>query len=127
MTTSPQEQIVVDMFAALDHLQPEPFFEFFSDDVTIVDEIGKKWLRGKAEAVATWTPILAAMQSCKSKLYDFHVDDAGDISIVTCMLDQTYVYEGQSIALTAPTTCLTRKDNRGWKIILVHSIPFAEN
>ena len=127
MTTSPQEQIVIDMFAALDSIQPEQFFTFFSEDVTIVDEIGKKWLRGKKAAVATWTQILAGMQSCKSKLSDFHVDDAGGISIITCMLGQAYVYEGQPITLNAPTTCLARKDNGEWKIILVHSIPFAED
>ena len=42
MTTPPQAQIVIDAFATFDRLQPDPFFEFFSDDVIIVDEIGKK-------------------------------------------------------------------------------------
>jgi ketosteroid isomerase-like protein len=126
MSTSPEVQIVIDSFATLDRLQPEPFFEFFADDVSIVDEISKKWLHGKKEAVATWTPILAGMQSCKTVLSDFHVAVAGDISIVTCMLDQTYVYEGQSITVTAPTTCLVRMDNGALKLILAHTIPFAD-
>jgi hypothetical protein len=52
MTTSPQAQIIIDAFATFDRLQPEPFFEFFSDDVTIVDETSKKWLRGKEAAIA---------------------------------------------------------------------------
>lgn len=126
MATSPQEQLVNDVFATLDRLQPEAFFEFFSDDVTIVDEISRKWLRGKEEAVATWTPIIAGMQSCKSVISDFHVDVAGDISIVTCMLDQTYVYDGQTTAITAPTTCLVRMDDGALKLILVHTIPLAD-
>ena len=108
MTTSQHQQIVIDMFKSLDRLEAEPFFEFFSNDVTIVDEIGKKWLRGKAVAIETWAPILGAMQSCSSTLSDIHVDIAGDIAVVTCMLDQTYVFDGQSTTITAPTTCLVR-------------------
>lgn len=127
MTTSPQAQIVIDMFAQFDLLQQEPFFEYFSDDVTIVDEIGKKWLRGIDAAIATWTPLIGLFQSSKSVLSDIHVDTAGDISIVTCMLDQTYVLEGQTATITAPTTCLVRKDNGVLKIILVHTIPFPED
>jgi ketosteroid isomerase-like protein len=127
MTTSPQAQIVIDMFAQFDLLQQEPFFEYFSDDVTIVDEIGKKWLRGIDAAIATWTPLIGLFQSSKSVLSDIHVDTAGDISIVTCMLDQTYVLAGQTATITAPTTCLVRKDNGVLKIILVHTIPFAED
>ena len=127
MTTSPQAQIVIDMFAQFDLLQHEPFFEYFSDDVTIVDEIGKKWLRGIDAAIATWTPLIGLFQSSKSVLSDIHVDTAGDISIVTCMLDQTYVLEGQTATITAPTTCLVRKDNGVLKIILVHTIPFPED
>ena len=125
MTTSQHQQIVIDMFKSLDRLEAEPFFEFFSNDVTIVDEIGKKWLRGKAVAIETWAPILGAMQSCSSTLSDIHVDIAGDIAIVTCMLDQTYVFDGQSTTITAPTTCLIRKDNGAMKITLVHTIPFS--
>ena len=127
MTTSPQAQIVIDMFAQFDLLQQEPFFEYFSDDVTIVDEIGKKWLRGIDAAIATWTPLIGLFQSSKSVLSDIHVDTAGDISIVTCMLVQTYVLEGQTATITAPTTCLVRKDNGVLKIILVHTIPFPED
>ena len=127
MTTSPQAQIVIDMFAQFDLLQQEPFFEYFSDDVTIVDEIGKKWLRGIDAAIATWTPLIGLFQSSKSVLSDIHVDTAGDISIVTCMLDQTYVLEGQTVTITAPTTFLVRKDNGVLKIILVHTIPFPED
>jgi ketosteroid isomerase-like protein len=115
------------MFAQFDLLQQEPFFEYFSDDVTIVDEIGKKWLRGIDAAIATWTPLIGLFQSSKSVLSDIHVDTAGDISIVTCMLDQTYVLEGQTATITAPTTCLVRKDNGVLKIILVHTIPFPED
>jgi len=127
MTTSPQAQIVIDMFAQFDLLQEEPFFEYFSDDVTIVDEIGKKWLRGIEEAIATWTPLIGLFQSSKSVLSDIHVDTTGDISIVTCMLNQTYVLDGQTATITAPTTCLVRKDKGVLKIILVHTIPFPED
>jgi hypothetical protein len=103
MTTPPQAQIVIDAFATFDRLLPDPFFEFFSDDVIIVDEIGKKWLRGKDAAIATWTPLIGIFQSSKSVISDIHVDNAGDISIVTCMLDQTYVLDGQTATITAPT------------------------
>jgi ketosteroid isomerase-like protein len=125
MTTSPQEQFVLDLFKSLDRL--EPFFDFLTDDVIIVDEISKKWMRGKAAAIETWTPILAAMESCKSTMSDIHVDMAGDLSIVTGMLDQTYVFDGQQATITAPTTFILRKEQGALKAYLLHTVPFPES
>jgi ketosteroid isomerase-like protein len=125
MATSPQEQFVLDLFKSLDRL--EPFFDFLTDDVIIVDEISKKWMRGKAAAIETWTPILAAMESCKSTMSDIHVDMAGDLSIVTGMLDQTYVFDGQQATITAPTTFILRKEQGALKAYLLHTVPFPES
>lgn len=124
MTTSPQEQFVLDLFKSLDRL--EPFFDFLTDDVICVDEISKKWMRGKAAAVETWTPILAAMESCKSIMSDIHVDTSGDLSIVTGMLDQTYVFNGQQVTINAPTTFILRKEQGALKAYLFHTVPFPE-
>jgi ketosteroid isomerase-like protein len=124
MTTSPQEQFVLDLFKSLDRL--EPFFDFLTDDVICVDEISKKWMRGKQAAIETWTPILAAMESCKSTMSDIHIDMAGDLSIVTGMLDQTYVFNGQQATITAPTTFILRKEQGALKACLFHTVPFPE-
>jgi len=124
MTTSPQEQFVLDLFKSLDRL--EPFFDFLTDDVICVDEISKKWMRGKQAAIETWTPILAAMESCKSTMSDIHVDMAGDLSIVTGMLNQTYVFDGQQVTINAPTTFILRKEQGALKAYLLHTVPFPE-
>jgi hypothetical protein len=48
------------------------------------------------------------------------------MSIVTCTLQQGYTHEGNPASIIAPTTVAFRHYGGAWKIVLIHSIPFAE-
>ncbi len=121
------EQIVIDSFKALDSMSLQSFYENLADDVETVDEITQKWNRGKAVVEQSLNALQGAVTDIKSELSDFSIIEVGgDGAVVTCLLNQSYVYEGQSVSIVAPTTNVFRKDAEGtWKFVLMHSIPFA--
>jgi hypothetical protein len=48
-----------------------------------------------------------------------------DSAIVTCLLKQSYMYDGNLVEIIAPTTRAQRLENGQWKYVLVHTVPFA--
>lgn len=120
------EQKVRDSFIALDSMNMDSFYNQLADDVEMVDEITQKWNRGKSIVVESLSAIQGAVTDIKSEVSDFSIIEAGDVVIVTCTLNQSYVYEGQAVSIVAPTTNVFRKDTDGeWKYVLLHTLPFA--
>ena len=127
MPSSQPEKIFNDLFKAVDHLDLAAVAGLLADDVALVDELTKKWLRRKEVVLAYLAPTFAAMQSIQSTLSDLHVSVGTDVATVTCMLDQTYVLDGKSTTIRAPTTSTLRRVNENWRIVVMHSVPFAED
>lgn len=50
----------------------------------------------------------------------------GDVGLVTFVLDQTYIMDGQPQTISAPTSILFRRDPDDWKIALIHTVPIPE-
>ena len=120
------EQKVRDSFIALDSMNMDSFYNQLADDVEMVDEITQKWNRGKSIVVESLNAIQGAVTDINSEVTDFSIIEAGDVVIVTCTLNQSYVYEGQTVSIVAPTTNVFRKDADGeWKYVLMHTLPFA--
>ena len=120
------EQKVRDSFIALDSMSMDSFYNQLADDVEMVDEITQKWNRGKSIVVESLNAIQGAVTDINSEVTDFSIIEAGDVVIVTCTLNQSYVYEGQTVSIVAPTTNVFRKDADGeWKYVLMHTLPFA--
>ncbi len=120
------EKSVIDLFAALDRLDVAAVGELLADDASMVDEITKKWMRGKDTVLASLTPTFAAMQSIRSTLSDLHTYEAVESATVTCVLDQTYVLDGTSTTITSPTTCVLRRVGGTWRMVVMHSVPLAD-
>jgi ketosteroid isomerase-like protein len=120
------EDIVRSAFKAVDNADLKAIFDMMADDIEQVDELTKKWSRGKANVVAAMTPLFSIVNSIESVLSDFHATVSNDIAVVTCMLDQIYVLEGKVTTIVAPTTCVLRRDTATWKFILIHSLPFSD-
>ncbi len=53
------EDIVRGAFKAADNADLEAFFNMMADDIEQVDELTKKWSRGKANVVAALTPLFS--------------------------------------------------------------------
>jgi ketosteroid isomerase-like protein len=121
----PLELKVRSMFEALDRLDMQTIFADLSDDIETVDELTQKWNRGRAAAEAAFNMAGSSVSEVKSELSEFNVLDSGDMAVVTCLLNQSYVYEGTKVHIVAPTSCVARLENGEWKFVLLHSIPFA--
>ena len=119
------KNVVIDLFAAFDKLDIESVIDRLSDDIEQVDELTQKWSRGKAKVAEAYNALAGMVSDIKSELSDFNVITSSDMSIVTCTLHQSYMHEGNLVSIVAPTTVAFRQDGGAWKIVLIHSIPFA--
>ena len=121
------KSVIMAAFKAVDNGDAEALLDMMTDDITQIDEISKKWSRGKAEVAAVVRPMFDLVKSIKSSISDVHVQTSNDIAIVTFMLDQSYVFEGQQVAIVAPTSCVLRQEKGVWKFVLIHTMPFADS
>jgi ketosteroid isomerase-like protein len=115
-----------DLFAALDAVDSGRLRTYLADDSQSVDELSGGWLRGR-EALETYFDRLTnAVSDIHSQLESVQTTEWGDTAIFTCELEQTYTLEGAEQRLRAPTSIVGRRENGEWKIVLVHSVPPAE-
>ena len=121
------KSVILAAFKAVDNADAEALLDMMADDITQIDEISKKWSRGKSEVAAVVRPMFDLVKSIKSSISDVHVQTSNDIAIVTFMLDQSYVFEGQQVAIVAPTSCVLRQEKGVWKFVLIHTMPFADS
>ena len=119
------KNVVIDLFAAFDKLDIESVIDRLSDDIEQVDELTQKWSRGKAKVAEAYNALAGMVSEIKSELSDFNVITSSDMAIVTCTLHQSYMQEGNLVSIVAPTTVAFRQDGGEWKVVLVHSLPFA--
>ncbi len=119
------EQNVIDMFKAFDSLDFATIFPLLSDDIVGIDELTQKWSKGRAEVEANFRSFEGVVTEIHSDLSDFNVLLSSDMAIVTCILKQSYMYDGNLVEIIAPTTCALRLENGQWKYVLLHTMPFA--
>jgi uncharacterized protein (TIGR02246 family) len=125
--TSP-EQTVALLFQAFDSLDIVRLEPMFADDAQGVDELSGGWRRGR-QALHEYLRMLsgAGVSDVRSQLSDVHTTDWGDTALVTAVLDQSYGMGGDTVRLHAPTTIVLRRQDGGWRIALVHSVPLSED
>jgi ketosteroid isomerase-like protein len=120
------EQAVTDFFAALDSLDVDKMVDGITDDAQGVDEISRRWIRGKKDVSAYMRQLAGSVSSVRTEVGDVSSGIQGDVGVVTCWLDQTYVLEGQEQRVSAPTTIVFRREGDDWKLSLFHSVPLPE-
>jgi SnoaL-like domain len=120
------ESIVTKMFEDLDNLDVAGVISVFADQVQWVDEFTRKWTRGSKDSLETFfSNAVKAISTMESKPSDFHTVVNGDSGFVTFFLTQTYTYEGNDVALEAPTTIAFVREGGAWKVSMLHSIPLS--
>lgn len=119
------ENIVTQMFQSLDDLDAPNVVKWFAHDIQMVEEISGKWTRGKNHAEKAFTDSLQVVSDIHSKISEFYTVMTDETALLTCLLTQTYIYQGNPVSLVAPTTVAFRRENGEWKIILLHSLPLA--
>lgn len=113
------------LFKRFDQLDVDALREMFADDAQGVDELSRKWLRGRP-ALERYMAGLQKMgvSDITSKLRGIRVETWNGAALVTCMLDQTYTVGGETMTIEAPTTVLFRRTHSDWRVALIHTVPF---
>ncbi len=120
------EAIVRELFTAFDRKDFATALRAVSDDVQGVDEIARRWLRGRAAVEAHTRQLEAALADIRSELRDIHETTWGDAGVVTCWLEQDYTLGGQRQHVSAPTTVVLRRAEGSWRAALLHAVPLPE-
>ncbi len=123
---SPLESMARKLFEALDRKDFDRILGLATDDVQGVDEISRGWLRGRAAMEAYFKSLGEHASNIHSTLSDIHAVEVGDVGILTLVLDQEYDMGGQRTSIHAPTSIVVRRVDGAWQIVLLHSVPIAE-
>jgi ketosteroid isomerase-like protein len=124
--TSP-DQTVSELFDALDRLDIEAIESLFDDEPQGVDELSGGWRRGRQALRDYFAQMTSAgLSDVRSTVADVHTADWGDTALVTLVLDQTYMFQGEPHAIHSPSTFVLRRHAGGWRIALVHSVPVGD-
>jgi ketosteroid isomerase-like protein len=114
------------LFDNFDRLDFDAVTATFATDVQGVDELSRRWMRGKGELTSYLEQMRPLLSNIKSSLSDVRAVTWGDAGVVTCWLEQTYNLEGRTDSISAPTTFVFRREGEQWRVALIHSIPQAE-
>lgn len=125
--SKPPSQILHELFAALDHKDGDSILSLMSADIVMVDEISRRWLRGKDAVAAQIRAVLAATDSVQSRLSDLQMQPLGpEALLATGWLDQTYILNGHGQTITAPLSACLQAQAGTWMVTSLHAIPLTE-
>jgi uncharacterized protein (TIGR02246 family) len=120
------EAVARQMLAAVDRNDAEGIMRTAADDIVGIDEISRRWLRGRAAVGEYVRQLVTAVQDVRSELRDVQEAVWGDVGLVTCWLEQDYTLEGKRQHVSAPTSVVLRREGAAWRVVLFHSIPLPE-
>lgn len=120
------ESVAMGFVAALDAMDLDRMMESTLDDAQGIDEISRRWIRGREELDGYLRGLMGAVSNVRTELRDVEERMWGDTGMVTCWLEQDYELEGNSQHVSAPTTIVMRRQDGEWKLALFHSAPLPE-
>ena len=94
-----------------------------TDDAQIVDEITRRWYRGKHEIGLAVREIFSRLSDVQSNAEDMHSVRWGDVEVETFLLHQVYELDGATCWVVSPTCLVWRRTTEGWRLALMESIP----
>jgi len=120
-------QILDDLFFALDRRDADAILALMSPHIVMVDEISRRWLRGKDAVAGQIKAVLSAADSVQSRLSDLQIQPLEPQAVlVTAWLDQTYILNGDEQTITAPLSACLQADGDTWLVSSLHAIPLME-
>ena len=120
------EAIVLGLFDALDRKDVPAIVQHAAEDAQGVDEISRRWMRGRGELEAYIGGLANMVDDVRSELKDVRESAVGDTGVFTCWLEQDYTLNGERHHVSAPTSVVFRRGGDGWEIVLFHSVPLPE-
>ena len=120
------QETVSRLLERLDAMDLEALGGMVDDEVQGVDEIARRWMRGRPAIEGYFSQLKDTVSDVHSRMRDVHEDVWGDAGVVTFVLDQTYTLDGQQQTISAPTSIVFRRRGSGWRIVLIHTVPLPE-
>ena len=120
------QQAVSRLLEHLDAMELEALGGMVDDEVQGVDEIARRWMRGRPAIEGYFSQLQDTVSDVRSRMSDVQEDAWGDAGLVTFILDQTYTLDGQQQTISAPTSIVFRRRGSDWKIVLIHTVPLPE-
>jgi hypothetical protein len=96
------------------------------DEVQGVDEIARKWMRGRPAVEGYFSQLKDTVSNVRSRMSAVQEDAWDEAGLDTFVLDQTYTLDGSEQTITAPTSIVFRRRGSDWKIALIHTVPLPE-
>jgi ketosteroid isomerase-like protein len=121
------ERKVGEFFRLVDAKDFDALSRMASDDVQAVDELSRRWMRGRGALQDYFKQFGPQLSDIHSTLTHMHQAVWGDSGVATCWLEQDYMYQGKKQHVSAPTTAVFRRSGSDWKLALFHSIPLSES
>ena len=125
----PSEQptdLVRRFFEAFDRLDFDMLLAYTAADAQGVDEISRRWLRGREDIAAYTQSLAGAVGDVHTTLSDLQERRYGDTAVVTCWIEQDYTLEGQATHVSAPCTIVLRNEDSAWKSALISAVPLEQ-
>ena len=120
------QQRVSRLLERLDAMDLEGLGAMVDDEVQGIDEIGRRWMRGRPAIEGYLSQLKDTVSDVRSRMSDVQEDAWGDAGLVTFVLDQTYALDGKEQTISAPTSIVFRRQGSDWKIVLIHTVPLPE-
>jgi len=121
------EAVARRLVSALDALDVDAMTQLATDDAQGVDEISRRWMRGRGELESYLRQLTGAVSDVRTELRDVDERAWGDSGVLTCWLEQDYTMDGAHHHVSAPTTLVLRREGGDWRLALFHSIPLPED
>lgn len=125
-TAASLEQQAHHVFELVDAIDVEGIGAILTDDAQGIDEISRRWMRGRAALEAYFAQLKDAVSDPRSRLSELQASQWGEVGLVTCVLDQKYTIDGREESISAPTTIIFRHEDGTWKVALIHTVPIAD-
>lgn len=107
----------------LDTKDEAAIHELLAEDAQLVDEITRKWIRGRDAIGAALRELFTRISDIHSSAEDVHVGRWGDVEVETFLLRQIYDLDGASCRVVSPTTLVWRRSGHRWRLAVIESIP----
>jgi ketosteroid isomerase-like protein len=124
--TGELEAVVREFLAALDAQDVERMMQSTTFDVQAIDEISRRWLRGRSEVEGYLRGLAESVSEIRTDVKEVEEHLWRDAGLVTCWIDQEYTLDGERQHVSAPTTIVLRWEADEWKVVLLHSVPLPE-
>jgi ketosteroid isomerase-like protein len=125
--SEPPTTLVRTFFEAFDRLDFDALLTYTAEDAQGVDEISRRWLRGREDIAAYMQSLAGAVGDVGTTLSDLHERRYGDTAVVTCWIEQDYTLDGQATHVSAPCTIVLRADGSTWKTALLSAVPLEQS